>query len=127
MKGTVEKIWENRSKNGQKYLSLVIDSQKYSFWDEKYFDQIQEGMLIDFDWKKSGKFKNIIKITPREEDNLYSDRRQESIIRMSCLRSASEILSGSKIPYEQRMDKAIEIARKFEKYIEEEDIDSKLR
>lgn len=120
MKGTVEKIWENKSRAGQKYLALSIDGQKYSLWEEKYFDQIHEGEVVDFDWKKSGKFRNITRIAPIDEDNFYSDKRQRSIIRMSCLRSASELLSDSGIELDKKPDLTIEVARKFEKYIMED-------
>ena len=42
---------------------------------------------------------------------------------MSSLRSASRVMVGSKIPTQYRADKTIEIAKKFEKYINEEDFD----
>ena len=76
--------------------------------------------MVDFDWKKSGKFRNITRIAPIDEDNFYSDRRQRSIIRMSCLRSASELLSDSGIELDKKPDLTIEVARKFEKYIMED-------
>jgi hypothetical protein len=39
---------------------------------------------------------------------------------MSSLRSASQILGGSRIPVGKRAEKTIEIAKKFEKYIDDE-------
>jgi hypothetical protein len=42
---------------------------------------------------------------------------------MSCLKSASRVLAGTKVPYLNRADRAIEIARKFEKYITDEGLD----
>lgn len=125
MKGTVEKIWDNESRTGQRYLGLSIDGQRYTLWEEKYFDLIHEGEVIDFDWKKSGRYKNITKITPMNDDNLYSERRLKSIIRMSCLKSASELISDSEIEADKRADIAIEFARKFEDYIKEDFEDSK--
>ena len=41
---------------------------------------------------------------------------------MSCLRSASRVLAGSKIPCGERAAKTIEIAKKFEKYIDVDDL-----
>jgi hypothetical protein len=122
MKGTIEKVWENKSRTGQKYLTLSIDGERYSLWDEKYFDQIHEGEVIDFDWKKSGNFKNITKVTPIDEENIYANKRLDRIIKMSCLKSASEILSSSKVELNKKADMAIEVARKFEKYIKEDHI-----
>ena len=120
MKGTVEKIWDNESRNGQRYLGLSIEGQRYTLWEEKYFDQLQEGDVIDFEWKKSGRFKNITKITTNDDDNYYQEKRQISIIRMSCLKSASELISDSEIEADKRADIAIDFARKFEDYIRED-------
>jgi hypothetical protein len=120
MKGTVEKIWENESRSGQRYLGVSIDGQRYTLWDEKYFDLINEGEVIDFDWKKSGRYKNITEIAMKNDDNDYSNRRLKSIIRMSCLKSASELISDSDIETEKRADLAIDFAKKFENYIKED-------
>ena len=48
--------------------------------------------------------------------------RSRQIVRMSCLRSASQILGGSRIPAGERAEKTIEIAKKFEKYIDDKDL-----
>ena len=114
------KIWENESRKGQRYLGLSIEGQRYTLWEDKYFDLINEGDVIDFEWKKSGKYKNIIKIATMNEDNLYSERKLKSIIRMSCLKSASELISDSEIEADERAERAIEFARKFEDYIRED-------
>ena len=42
MKGIIEQIWENESKNGQPYLTVQIDGERYSVWDDKHFDQFKE-------------------------------------------------------------------------------------
>jgi hypothetical protein len=41
---------------------------------------------------------------------------------MSSLRSTSQILGGSRIPAGERAEKTIEIAKKFEKYIDDGDL-----
>ena len=51
--------------------------------------------------------------------NGYSGDRLEKMVKMSCLKSASNLFSGSKIPFEDRADKVIEMAKKFEKYIDD--------
>ena len=43
------------------------------------------------------------------------------MVKMSCLKSASNLFSGSKIPFEQRADKVIEMAKKFKDYICQDD------
>lgn len=120
MKGRIEKIWDNESRNGQRYLGLSIDGQRYTLWEDQYFDQLQEGDVIDFEWKKSGRFKNITEIKYNNEDNNYPEKKLKSIIRMSCLKSASELISDSDIEAGKRADTAIEFARKFEDYIKED-------
>ena len=125
MKGRIEKIWDNESRNGQRYLGLSIDGQRYTLWEEKYFDQLQEGEVIDFEWKKSGRFKNITEIKYNNEDNNYPEKKLKSIIRMSCLKSASELISDSDVKTGKRADMAVEFARKFEDYIKEDFEDSK--
>ena len=127
MKGEVERVWKNRTFDGREYCVIQVNGEKYSLWDDRYFDRIQEGQEIEFDFRDSGDFKNITRIgEPSEQQPFdrtdYDQERQNSIIKMSCLKSAAQILSGSKIPYKNRADRAIEIARKFEKYINDEEL-----
>lgn len=117
MKGEIEKIWDNESRNGQRYLGISVDGERYTLWEEKYFDKLKEGDIIDFEWKKSGKYKNITKINMNNDDNDFMERKQENIIRMSCLKSASELIAGSDLEPVKRADMALDFAGKFEKYI----------
>jgi hypothetical protein len=124
MKGKVEKIWRNETSDGRRYNVLQIGGERYSLWDEEYLDRIQEGQMLEFDFRESGDFKNITEIYEMEvSERRDYDKRLSKIIKMSCLRSASRVLMGSKIPYKNRADRAIEIARKFEKYVNEEEFE----
>lgn len=120
MKGEIEKIWDNESRNGERYLGLSVDGQRYTLWEEKYFDKLQEGDVIDFEWKKSGKYKNITKINMNDDNGDFMERKQESIIRMSCLKSASELIAGSDLETGKRADMALDFAMKFEKYVKDD-------
>jgi hypothetical protein len=131
MKGEVEKVWKNETTDGRKYEVLQIGGQRYSIWEEEYLDRIQEGQPLEFDFRESGDFKNITKIYDKpgnekvpdgEKKQPEYDGRNKRITRMSCLRSAAGVLTGSRIPCEKRADKTIEIAKKFEKYIEDEEL-----
>lgn len=140
MKGEIEKIWKNQTVDGRRYDVLQIGGERYSLWEEDYLDKLQEGQTLEFDFRNSGDFKNISRIyepaaankQPGKEPNgelppEYNDPRANSqktrqIIKMSCLRSASQILGGSRIPAGERAEKTIEIAKKFEKYIGEDDL-----
>jgi len=128
MKGEVEKVWKNETVDGRKYEVFQINGERYSLWEEDYLDKIQEGQSLEFDFKESGDFKNIIEIYEpsknEEKEPGYEDQKPKRIIRMSSLRSASRVLAGSKIPYQNRADRAIETAKKFEKYIDDEGFDT---
>lgn len=128
MKGEVEKVWENETADGRRYNVLQIGGERYSLWDENYLDQIQEGQKLEFNFKESGEFKNITEIyeqlgqeAPVEPG--YHERKIKKIVKMSSLRSASRALFGSKIPYQNRADRVIEMARKFENYLNEEEFE----
>ncbi|NIQ18338.1 MAG: hypothetical protein GTN43_06060 [Candidatus Aenigmarchaeota archaeon] len=55
-----------------------------------------------------------------DEDGNFMERKHESIIRMSCLKSASELISDSDVEPNKRADLAIDFARKFEKYVKDD-------
>jgi hypothetical protein len=129
VKGEIEKIWKNETADGRKYEVLQMNGERYSLWEEDYLDKLQEGQTLEFDFRESGDFKNITKIYekpetgPEEKRNEYDDQKTRKTVRMSCLKSASRVLIGSKIPYQNRAEKAIEIAKKFEKYIDDEEFE----
>jgi len=127
MKGEVEKVWDNETLDGRRYQVLQINGERYSVWDEKYLDKIKEGQAVDFEFKESGEFRNITEIydssLKEEKEAEFEDHKLRKTIRMSCLKSASRVLTGSKIPYKNRGDRAVELAKKFEKYIDDGDSD----
>ena len=127
MKGEVEKVWKNETEDGKRYEVFQINGERYSLWEEDYLDRIQEGQSLEFDFKESGDFKNITEIYEQpgeaEKEPEYGNQRLKKTIKMSCLKSASRVLAGTKVPYLNRADRAIEIARKFEKYITDEGLD----
>ncbi len=49
--------------------------------------------------------------------NGYDSDKLDRMVRMSCVKSASNLFTGSKIPFDERGDKVIEMARKFKDYI----------
>ena len=109
MKGEVEKKWKNETTDGRKYEVFQINRERYSLWDEDYLDRINEGQSLEFDFKESGEFKNITEIygpsRNKEKEPGYEDRKNSQIVRMSSLRSASKILSSSRIPCRDRVRK----------------------
>jgi hypothetical protein len=135
MKGEIEKVWKNQTTDGRRYNVLQIGGERYSLWEGDYLDKLQEGQTLEFDFRESGEFKNISRIYPAgaekqsgnnalppepQANEHQQGQKARQIVRMSSLRSASQILGGSRIPVGKRAEKTIEIAKKFEKYIGDE-------
>lgn len=147
VKGTVDKIWTNKTQAGKRYNVIEVSGgARYSLWDGDYFDKIRQGQEIDFEYKETGRFKNISRIYDGSESNPgsgneketsaggngsgnngndgngreYTGDRLEKMIKMSCLKSASSLMTGSKTAYGDRAEKTIELAKQFERYINSE-------
>lgn len=124
MRGTIEQVWENESRNSQQYLTVQIDGERYSVWDTEYFDQLQEGAVIEYEFRQSGNFKNITEVyspTQNEAAPLYQNSRDRQITRLSCLKSAAEIIAPAQFEPDTKRDLVIETARVFERYVREDD------
>lgn len=79
IKGKVEKVWNNQTLKGKRYSVLQIDGEWYSLWNEAYFDRIKTGQTIEFDYRESGKYKNISKIYEPTEAKKYPIRFKNSL------------------------------------------------
>ena len=125
MRGTIEQVWENESRNGQKYLTVQLNGERYSIWDNKYFDAIGEGAIIDYDVKQSGNFKHLTDIEPVNNNGelppYQPNHKDTQITRMSCLKSASEIMAPVQLDPNTKREMVIETARYFERYVFEGD------
>ena len=122
MRGIIEQVWENSSKKGQKYLTVQVGGERYSVWDDKYFDALQEGITIDYDFRQSGNFKNMTDIQTVDGNGngrpqYAPNGKDRQIARMSCLKSASEILAPVQLDPDAKKDLTIETARFFERYV----------
>jgi hypothetical protein len=116
MKGRINRIWTNERKDGTKYWVLSIDGQRYSVWNQELVEGLNEGDVVDFEFKQSGNFRNITKLSKIKEQ-IYANDTQKQIVRMSCLRSAAELLSDSGLTYDVRVKEALKVANKFEQWV----------
>jgi len=124
MRGIIDQVWENESRNGQKYLTVQIDGERYSVWDTDYFDTLAPGATIDYETKQSGNFKHLTDIQQVDSHELppyQPNNKDRQITRMSCLKSASEIMAPVQLDPNTKREKVIETARYFERYVFEGD------
>ncbi|RKY67595.1 MAG: hypothetical protein DRQ24_12660 [Candidatus Latescibacterota bacterium] len=120
MRGKIERIWENQTKDGEKYWVLSIDGKNYSVWDPAVLEGLSEGMEVEYEFRRSGKYNRITdlkKLDTSQQGPDVENPRDLKIIRMSCLRSAVEVLSGYGSELEERIEKTLEVSRRFERYV----------
>lgn len=125
IKGRVEDIRLKRAKNGNEYISVSIDGNKYAVWDTSMFAKLHRGDLVEYKLQvnQSG-YTDVTDLQVLETGNnglpdyqLYDELRNKQIARLSCLKSASTIVAGMDIMPEEKVDKTIEVAKQFEKYV----------
>ena len=125
MRGTIDQIWENESRKGQKYLTVqMTDGERYSVWDTDYFDVLAPGKTIDCDVKQSGNFRHLTDIEQvdnHKPPSYQPNQKDRQITRMSCLKSASEILAPVQLDPDRKKKMVIDTARYFERYVFEGD------
>ena len=134
IKGEVEKVWHNKTSAGKRYDVIEVSGGRYSVWDGEYLGKIEKGEMVEFEYKQTGNFNNVLKFNngsqPEPDNgkdykgepatntgNGYNGDRTQQMARMSGLKTAGALIAGSKVPYGERADKTIEMAMKFEKYI----------
>jgi len=126
MRGVIDQVWENESRNGQKYLTVEMDGERYSVWDTKYFDMLQPGATIDYESRQSGNFRHLTDIEPVDGNGngfppYQPNHKDRQITRMSCLKSASEIMAPVQLDPDTKREMVIDTARYFERYVFEGD------
>jgi hypothetical protein len=150
--GKIERVWDNATTGGVSYKVVELENgERYSLWRKGDFEKVSKGDEIDFDYSRSGKFKNIERIYNGSEvaqenpgsgqdakdavkdkytgpgkvnggngGSEYTGDRLDKMIKMSYLKSASSLMAGSKVAYGDRAEKTIELAKQFERYINDE-------
>jgi hypothetical protein len=123
VQGTVGKIWHNQRADGSQYWVLSIDGQRYSTWDSSLVANIQEGDPVEFAFTNSGRYRNLtaIKRLPGSPfitaDKLVPGAGTLRSIRMSCLRTAAEMLKDTTFLPEQRVSLSIAMAKRLENHV----------
>jgi hypothetical protein len=129
MKGIIESIHPRQLEDGREYLTFQISGNKYSVWDKKYFGMFNEGMLVNFKFKKSGNYLNISEIEhdpdykPGNNSNGnnnpfgYPNHRDLQILKTSCLKCATYLMHDVPLEVDKKVDLALEVAKRLEKYL----------
>lgn len=132
MRGTIERVWDNETRNGKQYRTAQIGGQRYNVFDTKYFDLLQEGEDVQFDFRQSGDYRHITDMSlsgngqksANQNDHSYqpnNNGKDRQIARMSCLKSASEIMAPVQLEPDAKREKVIDTAKYFERYVFEGD------
>jgi len=111
--------------SGQAYLTVQIDGERYSVWDTKYFDQLQVGSEIEYDFRQSGNFKNITEVSSLDgqpPSSYQPNNRSRNMTRLSCLKSASRIVAPVHLDVDAKRELVVDTARYFERYVQEDDV-----
>jgi hypothetical protein len=115
--GYVEKIWENQ-REGKRYWTLRIDGERYTCWDPKIVEGVQEGSLVAYQYKQQNKYRHLTELNLVSSSSEPYKEREVRMIRMSALRSAVTLLSEvEELEYKERVKTTLQTARYFERYI----------
>ncbi len=120
--GTVDKIWHNHRADGSEYWVLSINGKRYSTWDKNMVEGVQEGNWVEFAFTDSGRYHNLTVLKRLSGSASGTEKIAPSpealrMVKMSCLRTAAEMLKDTTLVPEQKVLLAMEMARKLESYI----------
>ena len=122
MRGLLKEIQEKNLPDGRRYWRLNIDGRAYSLWDEDMADKLNEEMEVEYDFKNSGKYRNITEIGPYSNNpgsmqNPGIPEKDLQVIKMSSLKSAVNLLADLDGELDKKVDLTLDTAGKFEKYL----------
>ena len=119
MIGTVERVEENRSQQGEAYWSLSISGRWYTAWDGALIKDVRPGSHVDFVYVQSGRFRKIIELRPvssqaSQAANDGSEQRLRRVTRITCLRLAAQLVESQR---STKAKEALKVAALFEQFI----------
>lgn len=123
VQGTVDRIWQKGKVGGSEFWVLFIDGRRYITRNKNLVANILEGDRVEFTFGFSGHCRELISlkripVSPFvTADKLMPSSGVLRQVRMNCLRTASDLLSGDALLPEQKVSLAITIAQKFEGHV----------
>lgn len=129
VEGEVEKILEGETRNGDGYLVVRICGQGYFDWhelSEKEGVHVGDCVRVDFEPGQWPRIQKIEKISEGENAGASgpgasalerAERREGRIVRLSCLRTAAELLSQSDLGYEDKKAEVLVLAEEMAAWV----------
>lgn len=123
MRGVIEQIYDNTSKDGKPYKVIVINGERYGVWDTKLFPVCIIGSVVEFQITQKGEYKNITEMQIAGDMPPQKIKpRETTMIKMNALNNSVnllKIMSDLKIlvPQEATPERAMQIADRFISYI----------
>jgi hypothetical protein len=125
MYGTLEKVWANKRSDGTPYWTLSISGRRYSVWDGNLVEGLQEGDGVEFSFTQSGAFRKVVAIHKSSgagsAGNPWLQHQEEKgtqIVRMSCIRTAAQLVDGSRGEPLKKADLVLRVATLFEEHVQ---------
>ena len=119
MLGRVENIEESRSKEGSPYWIITISGRRYTVWDGDLIKGLQPGENIEFFFVNSGGFRKVValhKASSQSNLNPWLEKGKQ-IARMSCLRTAAQIVEAKRLDPTKKATVILKIAGLLETYV----------
>ena len=124
MRGIMERLWEKTSQKGDKYWTVIISGEPYSVWTEALLQNLRPGDTVEFSFTQSGQYRKITELRKVLNYNqnlspwlVQQTEKGKRIARMSCLRTAAQVLDSKRLEPRKKADLIIQIARLLENYV----------
>ncbi len=124
MFGFIERIREARQEGGETVWTLTISGREYEASDPALVRDLHSGDAVSFLYLQEGQQRRIMQLRklPRHDApsgnwSRGTDERGERIARMSCLKTAAQILESKRLEPTRKAQLVVEIARRLERYV----------
>ena len=125
--GRIESIDEKQAKNGGSYLVVNLEGYDQGFFDWQNHvgaAEVDVGDSVRIE-HSDGKFPRIRRLEKIDEDEVKPppatarrvNGKEQRIVRLSCLKTAVELLSQSELEYETRELQVVELAERMEAWV----------
>lgn len=119
--GRITDIQPKQTKEGTPYRSLKIDGHHFTCWNPDLFDDLQEGVTVEYRWKSSGRFKRITEFHRADVPHSSFSPSDRRITRMNALRTAAMLYAHDPPESHDKTLATLSTAMFFELYLLDEE------